>query len=134
MQVVASCTRTHTEITLVSDWLSSLSFWSQVPPLQPGLPRLPHPQAVLYEPHRTYVAVIASDGDNMQVLACRTAGTTSWLPSCCCMSRPCSAVSPCYSPDGRCPAQQLAARCLSDELRTLLSVMASGTVACALVS
>ena len=67
-QVVASCTPTHTEITLVSDWCSSLSFWSQVPALQRTVQQVP-PEEVLYDPSKTYVAVIASDGDNMQARA-----------------------------------------------------------------
>ncbi|KAK9793994.1 hypothetical protein WJX73_001371 [Symbiochloris irregularis] len=89
-EVVASCSRLHTEVSLVSDFSSSLSFWSRLPPLsalgllstwttgqpsgvsqhrmsQPQLPPQPPVQDVRYNPDHTYVAVIVSDGDNMQM-------------------------------------------------------------------
>lgn len=67
MQVVASCSVHHTEITLVSDWNSGLSFWSQMPSVGQQLQQ-PEAHTLTYDPSKTYVAVIASDGDNMQVL------------------------------------------------------------------
>ena len=65
--MVAECTLHHTEITLVSDWNSGLSFWSQMPPVTQQLQQ-PQALTLTYDPSKTYVAVIASDGDNMQVL------------------------------------------------------------------
>lgn len=91
LQVVSLCTSNHTEISLVSDFASSLSFWSLWPaldehslhskavhqleseaaawrgPFQPQLlPPQPPAQAIAYSPSTTYAAVIVSDGDNMQ--------------------------------------------------------------------
>ena len=76
-QVVASCSVHHTEITLVSDWNSGLSFWSQMPA---SVEQLQQPEAHIqtYDPSKTYVAVIASDGDNMQV----PPGSTPSLEDC----------------------------------------------------
>lgn len=106
LQVVATCSKHHTEVSLVSDYSSSLSFWSQLPPLsisssqnisqksdrshqrlsqlemnqrsglaqqmmsQPQLPPQPPVRDVQYNPDKTYVAVVVSDGDNMQVRDC----------------------------------------------------------------
>ena len=66
MQEIAACSQHHTEVALVSDWSPNLSFWSQMTPVatlhQP--PVLPLPP---YSPNCTYVAIIASDGDSLQV-------------------------------------------------------------------
>ena len=66
MQEIAACSQHHTEVALVSDWSPNLSFWSQMDPVatlhQP--PALPLPP---YAPNCTYVAIITSDGDSLQV-------------------------------------------------------------------
>ncbi len=66
MQEIAACSQHHTEVALVSDWSPNLSFWSQMTPVttlhQP--PALPLPS---YSPNCTYVAIITSDGDSLQV-------------------------------------------------------------------
>ncbi len=66
MQEIAACSQHHTEVALVSDWSPNLSFWSQMTPVtilhQP--PALPLPP---YSPNCTYVAIITSDGDSLQV-------------------------------------------------------------------
>lgn len=95
LQVVATCSKHHTEVSLVSDFSSSLSFWSLLPlpsmsqslhgsmsksgqemtqhgmshhrMSQPQLPPQPPVRDVQYNSEQTYVAVIVSDGDNMQV-------------------------------------------------------------------
>lgn len=69
VQVVASCAKQHTEISLVSDFAPSLSFWSLTPALHPEPLPQPPQQPVTYQPDKTYVAMIVSDGDNMQVPA-----------------------------------------------------------------
>lgn len=66
IQEIAACSQHHTELALVSDWSPNLSFWSQMTPVTALLqgPLLPVPP---YSPNCTYVAVIASDGDSLQV-------------------------------------------------------------------
>ena len=109
MQVVALCSKHHTEVSLVGDFCSALSFWQALCPLTnlhtelmplhqspdrtPKLCRLtehalmgatscgrrsmlPSIDAPLqqsaplptqpYNPRKTYIAIISSDGDNMQ--------------------------------------------------------------------
>ena len=69
MQEIAACSQHHTEVSLVSDWSPNLSFWSQMAAAthiaQP--PPLPHEP---YSPNHTYIALIASDGDSVQVCLC----------------------------------------------------------------
>ena len=66
MQEIAACSQHHTEVALVSDWSPNLSFWSQMTPVatlhQPAALPLPP-----YAPNCTYVAIITSDGDSLQV-------------------------------------------------------------------
>ncbi|BDA45333.1 hypothetical protein COCOBI_07-1200 [Coccomyxa sp. Obi] len=66
-EVVALCSKHHTEISLVSDYCSSLSFWSRMPPVTGPLVQSPPLAARPYSRLRTYIAIIASDGDNMQM-------------------------------------------------------------------
>lgn len=66
MQEIAACSQHHTEVALVSDWSPNLSFWSEMTPVatlhQP--PAIPLPP---YSSNCTYVAIITSDGDSLQV-------------------------------------------------------------------
>ena len=70
MQEIAACSQHHTEVSVVSDWSPNLSFWSLMAPIlqlaQP--PPSPHEP---YSPNHTYIAVIASDGDSVQVRSCQ---------------------------------------------------------------
>lgn len=70
VQEIAACSQHHTELSLVTDWSPNLSFWSQMAAAthiaQP--PPLPHEP---YSPNHTYIALIASDGDSVQVCLCR---------------------------------------------------------------
>lgn len=63
--MIAACTARHTEVTLVSDWSPNLSFLSRMP----SISTLNQTAALLvpaYLPNKTYIAIISSDGDNMQ--------------------------------------------------------------------
>ncbi|CAE7692772.1 unnamed protein product [Symbiodinium sp. CCMP2592] len=65
-EVVADCTSSHSEISLVSDFAPNLAFFSLLPPVQSlkQVPLLPIPK---YDPSKIYVALLSSDGDNMQL-------------------------------------------------------------------
>lgn len=65
-QVVADCSQRHTEVSLVSDWCPNLSFYSLMQPLEVKLTQVPQADSPVYNPNDTYLAVINSDGDNMQ--------------------------------------------------------------------
>ena len=67
VQVVADCSIHHTEISLVSDWCPNLSFYSLMQPVSAALEQAPLAHGLTYSPNDTYLAVINSDGDNMQV-------------------------------------------------------------------
>ena len=67
VQVVADCSLHHTEISLVSDWSPNLSFYSMMQPLASDLQQVALPSSLIYNPNHTYLAVVNSDGDNMQV-------------------------------------------------------------------
>lgn len=66
-QVVADCSLHHTEISLVSDWCPNLSFYSMMQPLAANLQQVAEPPSLAYNPNHTYLAVVNSDGDNLQV-------------------------------------------------------------------
>ena len=70
VQEIAACSQHHTEVSLVTDWSPNLSFWSQMAAAthiaQP--PPLPHEPP---SPNHTYIALIASDGDSVQVCSCQ---------------------------------------------------------------
>ncbi|EIE20344.1 hypothetical protein COCSUDRAFT_3563 [Coccomyxa subellipsoidea C-169] len=66
-EVVAICSKHHTEVSLVSDYCSSLSFWSRMPAVTGQLVQSPPLPAGPYSRLTTYIAIIASDGDNMQM-------------------------------------------------------------------
>ena len=65
-EVPGSCTQTHRQITLASDLASSLSFF-----MRSTLPSPPKPlrqipiNHVAYDPSKTYISFITSDGDNL---------------------------------------------------------------------
>ena len=65
-EVVADCTSSHSEISLVSDMSPNLAFFSLLPPVvslkQSALQPVPK-----YDPSKIYVALLSSDGDNMQL-------------------------------------------------------------------
>lgn len=65
--MVADCSLHHTEISVVSDWCPNLSFYSRMAPLTTVLPQVPLTPAPVYDPTHIYLAVVNSDGDNMQV-------------------------------------------------------------------
>lgn len=67
MQVVADCSLHHTEISLVSDWSPNLSFYSLMQPLTSNLTQIARGPKLIYNPNDTYLAVVNSDGDNIQV-------------------------------------------------------------------
>ena len=67
MQVVADCSIHHTEISLVSDWCPNLSFLSRMQAQQEPWAQNSFSPAPAFNPNHTYLAVINSDGDNMQV-------------------------------------------------------------------
>lgn len=70
LQEIAACSQHHTELSVVSDWSPNLGFWFLMAPIlqlaQP--PPLPHEP---YSPNQTYIALIASDGDSVQVRSCQ---------------------------------------------------------------
>lgn len=66
MQEIAACSQHHTEVSLVSDWSPNLSFWSTMA----AVAQLAQPAPLAhsaYWPSHTYIALIASDGDSLQV-------------------------------------------------------------------
>ncbi|CAE7815866.1 unnamed protein product [Symbiodinium sp. KB8] len=65
-EMVADCTSSHSEISLVSDFAPNLAFFSLLPPVVSlkQVPLLPVPK---YDPSKIYVALLSSDGDNMQL-------------------------------------------------------------------
>lgn len=69
-QEIAACSQHHTEVSVVSDWSPNLGFWSLMAPILhlAQLPPLPHEP---YSPNHTYIALIASDGDSVQVRSCQ---------------------------------------------------------------
>lgn len=66
MQEIAACSQHHTEVSLVTDWSPNLSFWSMMPAVTQLTQAAPLPRES-YSPNHTYVAIIASDGDSVQV-------------------------------------------------------------------
>ena len=73
MQVVADCSVHHTEVSLVSDWSPNLSFYSMMPALVTRLEQVSIGPGADFNPNHTYLAVINSDGDNLQVRFSRLA-------------------------------------------------------------
>ena len=66
-QVVADCSIHHSEISLVSDWCPNLSFMSRMQIQQQTWIQNSFSPAPVFNPNHTYLAVLNSDGDNMQV-------------------------------------------------------------------
>ncbi len=50
----------------MSDWSPNLSFYSLMQPIEAILTQVPQAVSPVYSPNDTYLAVINSDGDNMQ--------------------------------------------------------------------
>jgi len=65
-EVVAECSKRHSAISLVSDYAIDLSFHSALAPITQlkQAPLLPVPT---YNASKVYLAIVVSDGDNMQV-------------------------------------------------------------------
>ncbi|CAE7227035.1 unnamed protein product, partial [Symbiodinium sp. CCMP2456] len=65
-EVVADCTTSHSEISLVSDFAPNLAFFSLLPPVV-SLKQAPLLPVPMYDSSKIYVALLSSDGDNMQL-------------------------------------------------------------------
>ncbi|MGE0827543.1 MAG: hypothetical protein AB7G75_35100 [Candidatus Binatia bacterium] len=78
-EVIARMTERRSQLTLVSDYSTNLSFLSRFPSIdhlqQPPIAR------VSYDPTKTYVAIIFSDGDNLQMVTGRTRSDFDSRPS-----------------------------------------------------
>jgi hypothetical protein len=55
-------------MTLASDMCSGLSFLSLLPPVKTPVKNPPPRTGLKYDPTKKYVALIVSDGDNLQIL------------------------------------------------------------------
>lgn len=64
-EIVNELTRSRTQLGVWSDWASNLSFYSQFPPVKEL--KQPPKKRVRYDPEKTYVALVVSDGDNIQL-------------------------------------------------------------------
>lgn len=64
-ECVALCTSDHRALTLVSDYSSNLAFHTRVP-FSGVVPAPAPPPALTYDASQTYVALVVSDGDNLQ--------------------------------------------------------------------
>jgi hypothetical protein len=64
------CTPSHRTISLVGDLASNLAFHARAQPVV-SLTQHPPKQVGRYDRKRTYIAIVNSDGDNMQIDQCR---------------------------------------------------------------
>lgn len=64
-ECVSLCTSDHRALTLVSDFSSNLAFHTRVP-FSVVAPAPAPPPALTYDTTKTYVALVVSDGDNLQ--------------------------------------------------------------------